>query len=114
MFCCDPETVGASVAGAERERGKDFPGGSVVKNLPSSAGDVGSILGPRRFHMPAEHLYVTTIEARAPSSPSSAIREAARMRSLLTAMKSSPGSLQLEKGFSSVQLLNCVQLFATP
>ena len=66
MFCCDPETVGASVAGTERERGKDFPGGSVVKNLPSSAGDVGSVLGPRRFHMPAEHLYVTTTEACAP------------------------------------------------
>ena len=50
----------------QRERGKDFPGGSVVKNPPSSAGDVGSVLGPRRFHMPAEHLYVTTTEACAP------------------------------------------------
>ena len=66
VFWCDPETVGTSVAGAERERGKDFPGGSVVKNPPSSAGDVGSILGPRRFRMPAEHLYVTTTEAHAP------------------------------------------------
>ena len=26
----------------------DFPGGSVVKNLPANAGDVGSIPGPGR------------------------------------------------------------------
>ena len=30
----------------------DFPGGSVVKNLPASAGDIGSIPGPGRSHMP--------------------------------------------------------------
>ena len=29
-----------------------FPGGSVVKNLPANAGDMGSILGQRRSHMP--------------------------------------------------------------
>ena len=29
-----------------------FPGGSVVKNLPASAGDTGSIPGPGRCHMP--------------------------------------------------------------
>ena len=28
---------------------KDFPGGSVVKNLPASAGDLGLILGLGRF-----------------------------------------------------------------
>ena len=27
----------------------DFPGGSVVKNLPANAGDVGSIPGSGRF-----------------------------------------------------------------
>ena len=27
----------------------DFPGGSVVKNLPANAGDVGSIPGSERF-----------------------------------------------------------------
>ena len=32
-------------------RGRDFPGGSVVKNLPAKAGDMGSIPGPGRFHM---------------------------------------------------------------
>ena len=30
----------------------DFPGGSVVENLPCNAGDVGSIPGLGRFHMP--------------------------------------------------------------
>ena len=29
---------------------EDFPGGPVVKNLPASAGHVGSISGPGRFH----------------------------------------------------------------
>ena len=29
----------------------DFPGGPVVKNPPSSVGDIGSILGRGRFHM---------------------------------------------------------------
>ena len=30
----------------------DFPGGTVDKNLPGNAGDMGSIPGSRRFHMP--------------------------------------------------------------
>ena len=30
----------------------DFPGGTVVKNLPANAGDTGSIPGPGRSHMP--------------------------------------------------------------
>ena len=30
---------------------RSFPGGSVVKNLPASAGDVGSIPGLRRSHI---------------------------------------------------------------
>ena len=29
----------------------DFPGGSVVKNLPDNAGDTGSIPDPGRSHM---------------------------------------------------------------
>ena len=29
-----------------------FPGGSVIKNLPASAGDTGSIPGLGRSHMP--------------------------------------------------------------
>ena len=30
---------------------RDFPGGTVVKNLPASAGDTGSIPGPGISHM---------------------------------------------------------------
>ena len=29
-----------------------FPGGAVVKNLPTDAGDMASIPGPGRSHMP--------------------------------------------------------------
>ena len=31
---------------------QDFPGGTVVKNLPANAGDMGSSPGPGRSHMP--------------------------------------------------------------
>ena len=31
---------------------RDFPGGAVVKNPPANAGDMGSIPGPGRSHMP--------------------------------------------------------------
>ena len=30
----------------------DFPGGPVVKNPPANAGDLGSVPGLGRFHMP--------------------------------------------------------------
>ena len=30
----------------------DFPGGTVVKNPPANAGDMSSISGPGRSHMP--------------------------------------------------------------
>ena len=30
----------------------DFPGGPVVKNLPANAGDMGSVPGLGRSHMP--------------------------------------------------------------
>ena len=30
----------------------DFPGGTVDKNLPASAGDTGSVPGRGRFHVP--------------------------------------------------------------
>ena len=32
-----------------------FPSGSVVKNLPANAGDMGSIPGPGRSHMPSNN-----------------------------------------------------------
>ena len=31
--------------------GQGFPGGSVVKNPPANAGDIGSTSAPRRSHM---------------------------------------------------------------
>ena len=31
---------------------KGFPGGPAVRNPPGNAGDMGSIPGPVRFHMP--------------------------------------------------------------
>ena len=31
---------------------RDFPGGSVVKNLPANAGDTGLIPDLGRYHMP--------------------------------------------------------------
>jgi len=31
---------------------KDFPGGPVVENLPAKSGNVGTIPGLGRFHMP--------------------------------------------------------------
>ena len=34
-----------------RKEVEDFPGDSVVKNLPANAGDTGSIFGLGRFHM---------------------------------------------------------------
>ena len=33
-------------------KGRDFAGGPVVKNSPANAGDMGSIPGPGRSHMP--------------------------------------------------------------
>ena len=32
--------------------GRDFPSGTVVKNPPANAGDMGSIPGPGTSHMP--------------------------------------------------------------
>ena len=35
-----------------KNKGKDFPGGAVVKNPPANTGDTGSSPGPGRSHMP--------------------------------------------------------------
>ena len=34
-----------------KDLSRDFPGGTVVKNLPANAGDTGSSPGPGRYHM---------------------------------------------------------------
>ena len=36
----------------QKESKKDFRGGVTDKNPPANAGDMGSIPGPGRFHMP--------------------------------------------------------------
>ena len=36
----------------QKRLSKDFPGDPVVKNLPANAGDMGSIPGLGRFHVP--------------------------------------------------------------
>ena len=47
----DLETVIQSEV-SQKEKNRDFPGGTVVKNPPANAGDTGSIPGPGRSHMP--------------------------------------------------------------
>ena len=44
-----PALLQASLSEKEQE---DFPGGPVVQNLPAKAGDMGSIPGSGRSHMP--------------------------------------------------------------
>ena len=101
----------------KNQRG-DFPGGAVSKNLPANAGDTGSSPGPGRSHMPWSNEarvpqllslcsrahepqllspHATTTEAHVPRACALQQREATAMRSLRTATKSSPCSLQLEK-----------------
>ena len=55
----------------------EFPDSPVVKDLPASAGDMGLISSPGRFHMPRGNW------ALAPQllSPCTAIREVTAMRS---------------------------------
>ena len=36
----------------QRSTSWDFPGGPTVRNPPASAGEMGSVPGPGRFHMP--------------------------------------------------------------
>ena len=51
----EEERGGGEGEGKEKEEeggGGDFPGGTVVKNLPANAGDTGSSPGPGRSHVP--------------------------------------------------------------
>ena len=45
------QEMGLSIKASESSE-RDFPGGSVVKNLPANAEDTGSIPGLGRSHMP--------------------------------------------------------------
>ena len=58
----------------KKNKGEDFPGGTVVKNPPANAGDTSSSPGLRRSHRPCakttepalQSPQATTTEARAP------------------------------------------------
>ena len=67
---------------------EDFPGDSVDENLPANAGDIGSIPGLGRFHMPPGN------QARVPRACAPQPREATTGESLKTGAKSSLHSLQ--------------------
>ena len=84
-----------------KDIGKGFPGGAVVKNLPANAGHRGSSPGLGRSHMPRSN------KAREPQllslhvwSLCSATGEATTVTGPRTAMKSGPRSPQLEKALA--------------
>ena len=78
-----------------------FPGGAVVENLPTNAGDMGSSPGLGRSHMPRSNW---ACEPQLLSlrvwSQCSATREAGMVRGPRTAMKSGPHLPQLEKALA--------------
>ena len=87
-----------------------FPGGAVVKKLPTNAGDTGSSSGLGGSHMPRSNW------AREPQllslrvwSLCSTAREAAILRGPCTAMKSGPPSPQLEKALAQKRRPNTVK-----
>ena len=67
-----------------RKGARDFPDGTVIKNLPANAGDMSSIAGSGRFHMPqsngARELQLVSLCSRVLQpqlvSPSAATTEA--------------------------------------
>ena len=50
---------------------RDFPGGSVDKNLPANAGDMGSVPGPGRFYT----LWSNEAQVPQPLNPGARARE---------------------------------------
>ena len=44
--------LGPRLIGTFKKEGEDFPGGTVDKNPPANAGDLGSFPDPGRSHMP--------------------------------------------------------------
>ena len=84
---------------------KAFPGGTVDRNPPASAGDTGSIPGLGRFHMPKaakpvhHNSRACMLQSLRPVclEPGSAAREATAVNSLCTPRKNSPSLLQVGK-----------------
>ena len=52
FFTAAPDRVKTKILTRHYLKFGGFPGDSVVNNLPANAGDMGSIPGPRRSHMP--------------------------------------------------------------
>ena len=118
-----PEIIGFSMTVEQRLRnlhleasrwfswkqGGDFPGGSVVKNLPANAGDTGSIPGPGDYHVlqsiqaRVPQLWASALLPRNPSSWSlcPGTREATKMRSLCTTVNNNSHSPKLERSLNS-------------
>ena len=77
---------------------EDYPGGVVDESSPASAGDMGSILGPRRFHMPWEQLSPCAPTTETPCLEPVVHKERSHtVKNLHTSMNSSPCSPPLEK-----------------
>ena len=51
-FDCTETIINQLLADPSKPYQRDFPGGAVVENPPANAGDMGSISGPGRSHMP--------------------------------------------------------------
>ena len=56
-FLTHPASIHVAPAPEFKTNLGNFPGGAVAKNLPANAGNMGSILGPKRFHVPGFHMY---------------------------------------------------------
>ena len=84
-----------------KPQGGGFPGGAVVENLPTNAGDTGSSPGLGRSHMPRSNwAHEPQLLSLRVWSLCSATREAAIVRGPRTAMKSGPRLPQLEKALA--------------
>ena len=89
----------------QKMRKEDFPGGTVEKNLPASAADMGLTLGLGRFHM----MRSKSVRAPQPLSPLAATTEghnAPTARAPQQEKQSQGGARapQLESGSGSLQL----------
>ena len=90
---------------------QDFPGGSVVKNLPANAGDTGSSPGPGRSHMPVEQLSLcaTTTEARVPRARAPQQEKPPQWEARAPQPRVAPPSSQLEKARAQQQWPNAAK-----
>ena len=81
----------------------DFPGDPAIKNLPSSAGDLGSIPGPGGSHSIVGQLslHTTAATARVHESPGAAAQGASPVRHPGTTAREQHPRPELEKAACS-------------